>query len=424
MSATDASATGLAGTRLGRYEIDASLGIGGMGSVYRAHDVETGVPVALKRLHESLQPDDWNATACQTEARLLSHLRHPRVAVVIDHFRDPDGAYTLVMEFVEGSDLARILWDRGKPGLPVQEVLERAHEACEALAYVHSQQVVHADVKPANIVCGADGSVLVDFGLAVRVGELEEPDASSGGTARFMAPEVFAGDPPSPRSDVYSLAATIWNLVTGSPPVYGDDTPLSRTVPGISARLEEALRSALEPRPEHRIASAKELAAALGTPLGEQRGASLALSVEDPGAPRELIEAIVRTAAAVFDAASVSIGLADPETGELRYVAVWGAVAKEVLGVRVPAGHGIVGATVTSGVPQAVPSCANDPRWAGKVAGEIGYMPTTMLVVPLQRGTRCVGALQIVDRRDGGVYGAGDLPRGILFAELAAAALQ
>jgi hypothetical protein len=239
-----------------------------------------------------------------------------------------------------------------------------------------------------------------------------------------MAPEVFAGDPPSPRSDVYSLAATVWNLLAGSPPVYGDDTPLAETVRGVSPELEQVLRSALELRPEQRITSADELAALLGVPLGEERGASLGLSVDDPGAPRELIEAVVRTAAAVFEAASVSIALADSQTGELRYVAVWGAVAKEVLGVRVPAGHGIVGATVTSGMPEAIPDCARDPRFAGDVAGEIGYMPVTMLVVPLLRGSRCVGALQIVDRRDGNVYDAGDLPRGMLFAELAAAALE
>ena len=417
------TATGL-GTRLGRYEIDATLSGGNMGSVYRAHDVETGASVVLKRVHENGHASGFNLTAAKTEARLLSFLRHPRVAVVVDHFHDPDGHYTLVTGFVEGPDLQRVLWDRGKPGLPVAEVLERAHEALDALAYIHSQQVVHADVKPANIVCGSGGGVLVDFGLAVRMGEFDEPDAASGGTARFMVPEVFAGDPPSPRSDVYSLAASIWHLVSGKPPVYGEDTPLSDSVPGVSKHLEQALRGGIQVHPEQRIASAEEFAAEIGMPLGAQRGKSLALSVKDPGAPRELIEAVVRTAAAVFEAASVSIALVGPETGELRYVAVWGAVAKEVLDVRVPAGQGIVGAAVASGVPEAVPSCALDPRFAKHVAGEIGYMPLTMLVVPLVRDDRCVGALQIVDRRDGGAFSAADLPRAVLFGELTAAALQ
>ena len=185
----------LAGTRLGRYEIDSALS-GGMGAVYRAHDVDTGADVVLKRVYASGEANRFTLTACQTEARLLSFLRHPRVAVVVDHFHDPDGGYTLVTEWVDGFDLQRALWDRGKPGLPVVEVLERTRETCEALAYIHSQQVVHADLKPANIVCGTDGSVLVDFGLAVQVGEYDGPDAASGGTARFMAPEVFAGDPP------------------------------------------------------------------------------------------------------------------------------------------------------------------------------------------------------------------------------------
>jgi eukaryotic-like serine/threonine-protein kinase len=417
------AAPGLVGTRIGRYQLDTALS-GGMGAVYRAHDVETGAPVVVKRVFAAGHANRFTLTACKTEARLLSFLRHPRVAVVVDHFHDPDGGYTLVTEWVPGFDLQRALWDRGNPGLPVVEVLERARETCEALAYIHSQQVVHADLKPANIVCGTDGSVLVDFGLAVQVGEHGGPDSVGGGTARFMAPEVFAGDPPTQRSDVYSLAATIWHLVSGKPPVYGEDTPLADTVRGVSNRLERALRAGLQVRPEQRIASAEEFAAELGMPLGQQRGASLTLSVEDPGVPRDLIEALVRTAAAIFEAASVSIALADPDTGELRYVAVWGAVAKEVLDVRVPAGHGIVGSAVENGLPEAVPSCANDPRFARQLAGEIGYMPLTMLVVPLLRGDRCVGALQIVDRRDGGVYSVGDLPRAVQFGELAAAALQ
>ena len=288
---------------------------------------------------------------------------------MIDHFHDPDGGYTLVTEFVEGSDLQRMLWDRGKPGLPVTEVLERTREACEALAYIHSQQVVHADVKPANIVCGGDGSVLVDFGLAVRVGEFDGPDAASGGTARFMAPEVFAGDPPSPRSDVTASPRRSGTSSRGCRPSTArtprSPRPSRVSRPVSSGRFARACSSS----PERRIASAEEFAAELGMPLGEHRGASLTLSVEDPGVPRDLVEALVRTAAAIFEAASVSIGLVSPDTGELRYVAVWGAVAKEVLDIRVPAGQGIVGAAVASGDPEAVPICSDDPRFAEEPRG-------------------------------------------------------
>lgn len=406
------------GRRLGDYEIEACVGTGGMGSVYRAHHVETGATVALKRLHDSSQTARF-----EIEARLMSHLRHPRVARIVDHFPDPEQGYTLAFEFVDGSDFARMLWDRGTPGLPVLEVLERARELCEALAYVHSQQIVHADVKPSNLMCGREGSVLVDFGLAARFGAADADLTSSGGTKRFMAPEVFAGDPPSPRSDVYGLAASLWAMLTGSPPVYGDDTSLTHLVVGVSHELEQALRSALELRPENRVRSADEFAQSIGEPLREGRGASLGVSVADLGDRGELVEAVARTAAGVFEAASASIALIRPETGELEYVAAWGVAAQDVVGLRLSRGVGIVGSVVESGEPQAVPSCRADPRFAAEVAAAIGYVPNTMLVVPLRRDAQAIGALQIVDRRNGEPYGDVDLARSLLFGELAVAVL-
>ena len=204
MALTEASGTTLPpGERLGNYTIEACLGTGQLASVYRAHDAETGVTVALKRLLEATQ-----TTGLETEARLLSHLRHPRVAVMVDHFRDADGGYTLVTGVRRGLRSRTCALGPGGAGPPGARGAQGAHEACEVLEYVHSQQIVHADVKPANIVCGRDGSVLVDFGLSQALRPSERARRLERGTARFMAPEVFAGDPPSPRSDVYSLAAT------------------------------------------------------------------------------------------------------------------------------------------------------------------------------------------------------------------------
>src|SRR3954453_15247652 len=297
------------------YTIDAPISAGAMGAVYRAHRTADATPVAIKRLL-----DTRHVARFEIEARLLATLSHPGVVNVVDYFTHPTGVY-LVMELIRGKDLGTILKERGKPGLPVDEAVEYARQACEALQYVHDQQIVHRDVKPANLIDVPDPAavVLVDFGVARQMGDEEQVDQGTVGigTPRYMAPEVFAGGTVSARSDVFSLAATLWTLLTGKPPVYGDPNSLSDTVAGATPELENCLRSGLELLPERRIASATALANALGIPLAAERGESLALSaVERPDIAPNLLEAIVKTAAGVFEAAACSIALVDPVTDE------------------------------------------------------------------------------------------------------------
>jgi predicted Ser/Thr protein kinase len=406
------------GSQLGRYRIEGFLSEGAMGAVYRAHNIVTNTDVAIKQMLAS-----EHTARFEIEARLLSQLKHPRVVEVLDHFQDASGVYYIVMELVPGSDLGRMLEERGSPGLPVPEVIEYARQACEALQYVHEQQIIHRDVKPANLICGENGVTLVDFGVATQLTTTDTGTVGIG-TPRFMAPEVFAGGMASPRSDVFSLAATVWNLITGEPPVYADDTKLHEQFAGVSAELEETLRAGLEIMPERRVASIEAFALALGAGMLEREGASLATSLEESDAPSNLIEAVVRTAAGVFEAAAASIALIDRTTQELVFQAAWGAGAKEIVGVRLAPGVGIAGAVVASGEGQAVPECRSDPRFAKQIAAGTGYVPHTMVVVPLKRDGRVVGALSVLDRRDGGSYGAGDLERANLFAELAITALD
>jgi GAF domain/Protein kinase domain len=264
--------------------------------------------------------------------------------------------------------------------------------------------------------------VLVDFGVARELSE-EDQGTIGVGTPRFMAPEVFAGGTVSPRSDVFGLAATLWMLLAGKPPVYADPTKLSKLVPGVTPELEATIHAGLEMIPERRVASVSAFAKALGGPLREGEGESLALSVEQPAAPRQLMEGIVRTAAGVFDAAAASIALIDRTTGELVYQSAWGAGAREIVGVRLPPGVGISGGVVATGEPVAS-ECRNDPRFASQIAAGTGYVPYTMLVVPLKRAEDAIGVLAILDRRDGGLYNPEDIDRAGLFAELAVTALD
>jgi GAF domain-containing protein len=211
-------------------------------------------------------------------------------------------------------------------------------------------------------------------------------------------------------------------LITGRPPAYGED----RTLAGIAdatPKLEEGLLAGLAFRPEDRIESAAALAEACGATIEGVAGASLAVSVERAGVSRPLLEAIVRAVAGVFEASSASIALADGAGGELEYVAAWGAGARGVVGMRLPRGIGIAGAAVESAKPQIVPRCRSDPRFAVQVANRIGYVPHTMLVLPLVRDGSVLGVLSLLDRRGGEPYGPDDLPGAELFAQVATAAL-
>jgi predicted Ser/Thr protein kinase len=395
------------GTELGGYVIEAPISVGGMGAVHRARRLEDGLEVAIK------QPlDDADAVRFQIEARLLERLRHPRVVRVVDHFADDEGDY-LVMDLVRGPSLDTVL-ERTGP-LPVAEAVEHIRQACEALAYVHEQQVVHRDVKPANLILADDGIVLVDFGIAREQSTTQATRAL--GTPRYAAPEVLSGTAATSRSDVFGLAATLWALIAGTPPTF-----LKRLrLPVAGPAVEAALHAGLEPDPQLRLPTAEAFANALGAGLDE-RGTSLALSVARPSVPPGVLETAVRAAAAVFGATATSIAFMDGD--ELVYESAWGAGADEIVGVRLRPGEGIAAHVAASGRAEAVANCREDPRFAREIAIGTGYIPHTMLVVPLGPAERPFGVLQILDRLDGGPYGLADVERGRAFAELTLAALD
>jgi Protein kinase domain/GAF domain len=401
-----------------RYDIVRPISSGAMGAVYEAIDRETGAEVAIKRLL-----DVRHAARFEIEARLLASLSHPRVVKVLDHLNDEQGL-CIVMDLVRGTDLGVRLKDEGDPGLVVTDTVEHVRHACEALDYVHSQQIVHRDVKPQNMILGDEGVVLVDFGVARLLAAEEDQGTIAIGTPQYMAPEVFAGGTVSATSDVFSLAATLWTLLLGRPPRYGDTLRIDALAPGLAPELKAALVGGLEMLPEQRIPSAAAFAAAIGVPLTGERGQSLVQSLGHVSTRRRVMEAIVRTAAGMFEAAACSIALTDPSTGELVYEAAWGAGAAEVVGMRLAPGVGLAGSVVATGEGVFVPECRTDPRFARQVAAGTGYVPYTMVVAPLARDGETIGVLSVLDRRDGGPYLHEDLAKVGLFADLAVVALD
>ena len=201
-----------------RYLIVRRLGEGGMGAVYEATDQRFDSTVAIK---EMLVSAPELQKAFEREARLLNTLRHAALPVVMDYFAERDGHF-LVMQYIPGEDLARLLAQRGGP-FPVEQVLVWADQLLGALEYLHSRTppIIHRDIKPQNLKLTPDGDVvLLDFGLAKgSAGQMTLATASVYGYTPSFAPlEQMRGEGSDARSDLYSLAATLYYLMTGVPP--------------------------------------------------------------------------------------------------------------------------------------------------------------------------------------------------------------
>jgi predicted ATPase/class 3 adenylate cyclase len=233
-----------------RYETLDVLGRGGQGEVYKALDHQHGRVVALK---VRPVPDGEQRHALLAEARILLSLRpHPNLPLVREDFFWED-RYALVMDWVEGTDLGAVLLDTGDPGLPVSSVLSWLSQSADAVDHLHSQGVIHGDVKPANLVLTPEGRiVLVDFGISRRP---DETGLHPLGSPGYAAPELLSGQLDG-AADVYGLAATAVALLTGSPPTGG--RPDWEGVPNAGA-IERAIRRGLAIDPTRRPRSATEL---------------------------------------------------------------------------------------------------------------------------------------------------------------------
>jgi serine/threonine protein kinase len=203
-----------------RYQIVRQLGQGGMGAVFEAIDQRLDTTVALK---ETLFADERLRKQFEREARLLARLHHPALPRVSDHFSEGDGQF-LVMQFIGGEDLAEMITRRRGP-FPVDQVLSWADQLLDALDYLHTQdpQIIHRDIKPQNLKLTTRGQViLLDFGLAKgQASEVSRVTTSAsifGYTPNYAPLEQVQGLGTDPRSDIYSLSATLFHLLTGEKP--------------------------------------------------------------------------------------------------------------------------------------------------------------------------------------------------------------
>ncbi|MFK7821117.1 MAG: serine/threonine protein kinase [Planctomycetaceae bacterium] len=255
--------------RVGPYLIDKKVGAGGMGTVYRAHHEETGDTVAVKVLPASLAREGGFVSRFEREIEAMKKVQNKNIVEFYDNGKTEDGTYYLAMEFVDGETLTRLLGRKRK--LPWREVIDLTTQICSALKAAHNSGVVHRDLKPSNLMIREDGVIkLTDFGVAhVFASTRLTKTGGIVGTAEYMSPEQAAGKRTTKRSDLYSLGAVMYVMLTGRPPftgqtasdithkhIYGQFDLPSRYSPDIPNQLEIVLLRLMEKDPEERFPDA------------------------------------------------------------------------------------------------------------------------------------------------------------------------
>jgi serine/threonine-protein kinase len=258
-----------------RYRVVARIAGGGMGEVYRGHDLLLDRAVAIKVLQPSLANDPDLVARFRAEARAAARLSHPNVVAVHDWGQEDDRTYYMIMEYVAGTDLREILVGRG--AFDPAHACEIAIALCDALEAAHRQGLIHRDVKPENVLIARDGTVKVaDFGIAaVADAERTMPGGSILGTLRYLSPEQAAGAEAGTASDIWAAGAVMFEMLTGSSPSGGSGAELIRRraeeEPVAPSALEEDIPQALDDivlsacalDPARRYRTAGEMAAAI-----------------------------------------------------------------------------------------------------------------------------------------------------------------
>jgi eukaryotic-like serine/threonine-protein kinase len=318
------------GTQLGPYEITAPLGSGGMGEVYRARDTRLERTVAIKILPVQFSSDPIRKQRFEREAKTISSLNHPHICVLHD-VGSQNGIEYLVMECVEGETLAKRL---EKGALPQEQVLKFGAQVADALDKAHRSGVVHRDLKPGNIMLTKSGVKLLDFGLAKPVAAMaslatvtvtaakRSPATEQGtvvGTVQYMSPEQIEGKELDGRSDIFSLGAVLYEMLTGQKTFDGksqlsvasailekEPAPISTVKPMPPPALDHALRRCLAKDPDDRWQTARDIAIELKWIADSDPSPSAAAPFMKRASSRERILTIALVLAA---GAAITLGI-------------------------------------------------------------------------------------------------------------------
>jgi eukaryotic-like serine/threonine-protein kinase len=287
----------------GRYRILRKLGSGGMANVYLAEDEELGRRVAIKILNERYASDDSFNERFRREAKSAAALSHPNIVSIYDR-GEGDGRPYIAMEVVEGRSLKELILQRGP--LPIAEAVEYAKQILHAVRFAHRNGIIHRDIKPHNILLGAEDRLKVtDFGIA-RAGASQMTEVGSiMGTAQYLSPEQARGAPVTAASDLYSVGIVLYEMLTGKTPFNGDTPveiamkhlneaprPPSELRPEVPPELDQIVLRALAKDPHERYQTAEEFSADL-----DRLEAGLPVAPETSAAATAVLTGLPATAA-------------------------------------------------------------------------------------------------------------------------------
>jgi serine/threonine protein kinase len=261
-----------------RYRLIEQIGAGGMAVIYKAQDMELGRLVAVKVLRPSLVGDPEFLMRFRREAQAAANLSHPNIVTVHDVGQDGPKTHFIVMEYVDGQDLKKLIRSREEP-FGVDAALAIIVEVCKGVGYAHRAGLVHCDIKPQNILVTPDNSIKVtDFGIARALSSAQslEPDSEEEeivwGSPHYFSPEQAAGETPTPASDVYSIGVVLFELLTGRLPFMGvdyrelalahikqDPPSLMDVDPALPQELDRIIRKVLSKEPAARYRTADQL---------------------------------------------------------------------------------------------------------------------------------------------------------------------
>ena len=371
-------------TMIGPYEVRELLGAGGIGQVHAAFDTQLEREVAIKSLRPELLNDKSFVDRFHAEAKSLARLDHPNITRLYSLFADGANLY-LVMECVRGETLEDLLKKRGGR-VTAREALAIIAQVADGLGYAHSLGIVHRDIKPANLMITAAGAVkIMDFGIArVRGSQRLTRDGGIIGTLAYMAPEQLRGEETDGRSDLYSTAIMIYEMLSGSVPFQSDtdyglmqahinDRPprLSSRMAGLDGRIDAALTRALAKKPEQRFSTVREFSDALGAtvlrtdaPTIVQEGTRLITTppIEIPRSSSEQLKERLGLISA--DIRLVTARYADRLTfvpSNLRMPAVYGVAAAAAVALVLGAGAAIRSISPSAAPPVATATAVNKP---------------------------------------------------------------
>ncbi len=427
------------GTVFGDFEVQKRIGRGGMGIVYRGRQLSLERPVAIKALKSSVATNESFIHRFTREAKTAAQIIHNNI-VQIYYVGQEDHTFFIAMEYVDGKSVRDLINEQN--AIPESQAVDIILQASLGLKKAHKQNVLHRDIKPDNLILNKQGEVKVaDFGLALDLGEsrVHAGPAKIEGSPHYLSPEQAMREEMTFASDIYSLGATLYHMVTGEPPFTGNSTAaiIAKHVTdyprspreinaGLSKGVCQLIQKMMAKRPDERISTMDEVIGQLNVMADdhtrtmevvgthwfmEERDDSKRLRdmmavfevnkvISQEKDRDRLLLRIIHEITGAMNAERSTLYIYDPDKGE-----IWAKVAEGLEDhkiIRLPIGKGIAGAVARDLRTEVINDAYNDPRFNREVDDSSGFKTRNMVCMPiLGREAELLGVIQVLNKKDG-----------------------